>query len=159
MAVRSRYTNPGRPARPASEHRRTQNTPASHKPSPGAGAIARAKTALKTFTKYIEKNQRDYVRDTGDRSSLSDDLTGIPMRVIRESGKLGREEQERIRANKIRDSDEEILRFMSGRGSKPKCGCKEHGQHLEIEIKPKPKKRQPPRKVIYLEYDPDAEVG
>ncbi len=158
MAIRSKYTNPSRPPRPASEHRRSAKVPA----APNASAVTKAKNALKNFAKYVEKNQRDSKKDTGDRSSLSNDLASIPMRVIRETGKLGHEESERIKRLNRRDSDEEIVRFMSGR-SKPKpqqqCCSPQPRQHLEFEIKPKPKKKPPARKVIYLEYDPEAEVG
>jgi hypothetical protein len=153
MSIRSRYTGVKREPRQSTD----RCVPRS---SRGEGLTTKAKNAIKRVAAYIEKNQRDYERKTGDRSSLSNDLATIPFRVIHETGKMGREEIAAIDRMKQRESDEELVRFMSGKGQK-----KTHQPHSEPTRKkfvvklqkprPKPKSRQ---KEVYLEYDPDAEV-
>jgi hypothetical protein len=150
MSVRSRYTGTRQPRQPPV---------ATHKPQK-TGITTKAKNAIKAFAKYVEKNQRDYQRDTGD-TSLGQDLRNIPIRVIRETGKLGSEESRRIQSMTRRDSDDEIVRFMSGRGSKPQQhACPQSHQHLEMTVKePAKRPKKKPVKIVYLPYDPEAEVG
>jgi hypothetical protein len=150
MSVRSRYTGTRREK--SSSYHHSDKSVQKQQPQ---SLTDKAKNAIKTFSKYVAKNQKDYARDTGDTSSLSDDLALIPIRVVRKTGEMGREEQARIQRMKHRDSDEEISRYMAGRSQKKEA--RTHSS-LKVIIKPQPKPKKRNEKVIYLEYDPEAEV-
>lgn len=151
MSVRSHYTG-GRSRRPAD-----RSVPKSQ----GSSLSEKAKSAIKKFSGYVAKNQRDYREVSGDTSSLSEDLTMIPIRVIRKTGEHGREEAERIQRMKHRDPDEEIVRFASGRPRK-QPPQKPEVKYIYVEVpksktKAKTTSKAQPRPTSY-QYDPNAEV-
>lgn len=153
MSVRSKYTGRTR-------HQRTAPA-AAPQPAPAApkqSTASKAKGVLKAFAAYVEKNQKDYAKKTGD-TSLGDDLRSIPIRVCRNAGNAGREESHRIREQCRADDDDELCRFLSGRPAKRCSPSQQQPQHLEFTSKPKPKRRPAPKvKVIYVPYDPNATV-
>jgi hypothetical protein len=120
------------------------------------GALVKSGNALKKFASWVAKNQETYKKQTGD-TSLGEDLRSIPIRVCRNAGNAGREEQCRIQERCRADDDDELCRYLSGRP--PKRQPPQPKTHLEFVVKPAPKRRKPKPKIIRLEFDENAEVG
>jgi len=152
MSVRSKYTGKTRHTRAPAP------APAEPPKKQGKSSASKAAGALKRFVGWVQKNQEDYKRKSGD-SSLEEDLRNIPIRVCRNAGNAGREESQRIRERCKSDEDDELCRYLSGRPSKRQAPAQSHPQHLEFNVKPKPKRRPDPKvKIIYVPYDPNATV-
>lgn len=167
MSIRSRYTSrrsrapTAAPPQPAPAPRPQPSAPkqsATSQVAKGAKtALVKSGNALKKFAGWVAKNQETYKKQTGD-TSLDEDLRSIPIRVCRNAGNAGRDEQRRIHERCRADEDDELCRYLSGRPSKRQPTPPP--QRLEFIVKPKPKRRPKPKpKVIYVEYDPSAEVG
>lgn len=142
MSIRSRYT------------KRIIRAPPAPAPAPTAAPkkngiqlkdiASKAAIAAKTFVKYVEDNQKEYIRQTGD-TSLEEDLRNIPIRVCRTAGNTGKDD---------------FASYLGGYPVKKRVVHPPEYAEFRVKINPKPKPKPKPKyKVVYLPRDWDAKVG
>jgi hypothetical protein len=142
MPIRSRYT--GRTTR------REQPAPVQKESEP------KQKNAIRRFAEWVQKNQDEYRRQTGD-TTISEDIAYPVRRCVRQIGEYGEETRTDIRSRcrnyYLGDYPQESYNRQSGRKMEFVIEKSTPPQMATVKTK-KPKSRQSPRVIERYIYVP-----